>query len=128
MQQPTGPSKQPIRARYLGHVTGHQPISDQYFLNRSVPVTMISVQYLTLLFRLRLSNLGKSLTLVLTLISLPHSTPLTGPVELVSGVTIMLFFILRLRLLHRTQRQHREALCRVLFVDETIVRLVRPTG
>ena len=36
-QQPTESSKQPIRARYLGHVTGHQPIRDQYFLIRSVP-------------------------------------------------------------------------------------------
>eukprot|EP00116_Pleurobrachia_bachei_P006372 sb/3466634/ len=30
-------SKQPIRTRYLGHVTGYQPIRDQYFLIRSVP-------------------------------------------------------------------------------------------
>ena len=37
-QEPTESSKQPIRARYLGHVTGYQPISDQYFLIRSVPV------------------------------------------------------------------------------------------
>eukprot|EP00116_Pleurobrachia_bachei_P010696 sb/3470958/ len=29
-------SKQPIRTRYLGHVTGYQPISGQYFLIRSV--------------------------------------------------------------------------------------------
>ena len=36
-QQPTGPSKQPIGARYLGHVTGYHPIRDQYFLVRSVP-------------------------------------------------------------------------------------------
>eukprot|EP00116_Pleurobrachia_bachei_P002165 sb/3462427/ len=28
-------SKQPIRTRYLGHVTGYQPIRDQYFLIRS---------------------------------------------------------------------------------------------
>ena len=27
-----GPSKQPMRSRYLGHVTGYQPIMDQYFL------------------------------------------------------------------------------------------------
>ena len=27
---------QPIRARYLVHVTGNQPITDQYFLIRSV--------------------------------------------------------------------------------------------
>eukprot|EP00116_Pleurobrachia_bachei_P012878 sb/3473140/ len=27
-----GTSKQPIRSRYLGHVTGYQPIRDQYFL------------------------------------------------------------------------------------------------
>ena len=31
--------KQPIRARILGHVTGYQPIRDQYFLIRSVSVT-----------------------------------------------------------------------------------------
>ena len=35
-QEPTGPSKLPIRARYLGHVTGFQPIRYQYFLVRSV--------------------------------------------------------------------------------------------
>eukprot|EP00116_Pleurobrachia_bachei_P013984 sb/3474246/ len=36
-------SEQPIRTRYLGHVTGYhgyQPIRDQYFLNRSVPVVL----------------------------------------------------------------------------------------
>ena len=32
-------SKQPIITRYLGHVTGYQPIRDQYFLIRSVPGT-----------------------------------------------------------------------------------------
>eukprot|EP00116_Pleurobrachia_bachei_P007337 sb/3467599/ len=32
---PTDTSKQPIRTRYLGHVTGYQPIRDQYFLIRS---------------------------------------------------------------------------------------------
>eukprot|EP00116_Pleurobrachia_bachei_P012796 sb/3473058/ len=36
LQQPTEPSKQPIRTRYLGHVTGNQPIRDQYFLIDSV--------------------------------------------------------------------------------------------
>eukprot|EP00116_Pleurobrachia_bachei_P013950 sb/3474212/ len=36
--EPTETSKQPIRTRYLGHVTGYQPIRDQYFLIRSVPV------------------------------------------------------------------------------------------
>eukprot|EP00116_Pleurobrachia_bachei_P016766 sb/3477028/ len=30
-------SKQPITTRYLGHVTGYQPIRGQYFLNQSVP-------------------------------------------------------------------------------------------
>ena len=35
-QQPTVPSKQPIRVCYLGHVTGNQPVRDQYFLIRSV--------------------------------------------------------------------------------------------
>ena len=36
-QEPTESSKQPIRTRYLGHVTVYQPIRDQYFLIRSVP-------------------------------------------------------------------------------------------
>ena len=35
-QEPTRPSKQPIRTCYVGHVTGNQPISDHYFLIRSV--------------------------------------------------------------------------------------------
>eukprot|EP00116_Pleurobrachia_bachei_P018213 sb/3478475/ len=35
--EPTDTSKQPIRNRYLGHVTGYEPIRDQYFLIRSVP-------------------------------------------------------------------------------------------
>eukprot|EP00116_Pleurobrachia_bachei_P016545 sb/3476807/ len=34
-------SKQPIRARYLGHVTGYQPIRDQYFLIGSVQCLII---------------------------------------------------------------------------------------
>eukprot|EP00116_Pleurobrachia_bachei_P016258 sb/3476520/ len=33
-QEPTETSKQPIRTRYLGHVTGYQPIRDRYFLIR----------------------------------------------------------------------------------------------
>eukprot|EP00116_Pleurobrachia_bachei_P018147 sb/3478409/ len=40
-QEPTETSKQPIRTRYLGHVTSYQPIRDQYFLTRSVPDTYI---------------------------------------------------------------------------------------
>ena len=32
IQEPTESSKQPIRAGHLGHVTGYQPIRDQYFL------------------------------------------------------------------------------------------------
>eukprot|EP00116_Pleurobrachia_bachei_P008875 sb/3469137/ len=35
-QEPPETSKQPITTRYLGHVTGYQPIRDQYFLNWSV--------------------------------------------------------------------------------------------
>eukprot|EP00116_Pleurobrachia_bachei_P019081 sb/3479343/ len=42
-QEPTETSKQPIRARYLGHVTGYHPIRDQYFLIRSVPGTQTSL-------------------------------------------------------------------------------------
>ena len=29
-QEPTGPSKQPIRTHCLGNLTGYQPIRDQY--------------------------------------------------------------------------------------------------
>eukprot|EP00116_Pleurobrachia_bachei_P004980 sb/3465242/ len=36
-KEPTDTSKQPIGTRYLGHVTGYQPIREQYFLIRSVP-------------------------------------------------------------------------------------------
>ena len=36
-QETTEPSKQPIRSRCLDHVTGYQPIKDQYLLIRSVP-------------------------------------------------------------------------------------------
>eukprot|EP00116_Pleurobrachia_bachei_P016531 sb/3476793/ len=35
--KPTETIEQPIRTRYLGHVTGFQPIRDQYFLIWSVP-------------------------------------------------------------------------------------------
>eukprot|EP00116_Pleurobrachia_bachei_P019085 sb/3479347/ len=40
--EPTETSKRPIRTRYLGNVTGYQPIRDQYFqiLIRSVPGTL----------------------------------------------------------------------------------------
>ena len=41
-QETTGFSKQPIRTRYLGHVTGYQPIREQYFLIRSVPTWFFS--------------------------------------------------------------------------------------
>ena len=34
----TEKSKQPMRTLYLDHVTGYQPIRDQYFLIQSVPV------------------------------------------------------------------------------------------
>eukprot|EP00116_Pleurobrachia_bachei_P018899 sb/3479161/ len=37
-QEPTETSKQPIRTRFLGHVTGYQPIRDQSFLIQSVAV------------------------------------------------------------------------------------------
>ena len=49
--QPTGPSKQRIRARYLGHVTGYYPISDQYFLIRSVPAGNITALQHWFVFR-----------------------------------------------------------------------------
>ena len=35
-------SKQPIRSRYEGHVTGDQPIRDQYFLIGSVPAASLA--------------------------------------------------------------------------------------
>ena len=34
----------PIKNRYFGHVTGYQPISDQYFLIRSVPELLCTFQ------------------------------------------------------------------------------------
>eukprot|EP00116_Pleurobrachia_bachei_P011877 sb/3472139/ len=40
-QELTETSKQPIRTRYLGHVTGYQPIRDQYFMIRSVPGVLL---------------------------------------------------------------------------------------
>eukprot|EP00116_Pleurobrachia_bachei_P012596 sb/3472858/ len=42
-QVPTKTSKQPIITHYLGHVTGYQPIRDQYFLIQSVPTASINV-------------------------------------------------------------------------------------
>ena len=36
-QELTDTSKQPIRTRYLGHVTGYPPIGDQYLLIWSSP-------------------------------------------------------------------------------------------
>jgi len=47
IQQPTGPSKQPIRTLYLSHVTGLQPIREQYFLVRSVAGHIIFKLYHT---------------------------------------------------------------------------------
>eukprot|EP00116_Pleurobrachia_bachei_P004131 sb/3464393/ len=38
-QEPTDTSKQPIRTRYLGHVTGYQPIRDE-FLPGSIPLSI----------------------------------------------------------------------------------------
>eukprot|EP00116_Pleurobrachia_bachei_P006572 sb/3466834/ len=46
-QEPTETGKQPIRTRYLGHVTGYQPIRDQYYLIRSVPDTYIVLEIST---------------------------------------------------------------------------------
>eukprot|EP00116_Pleurobrachia_bachei_P007734 sb/3467996/ len=37
-QEPTETNKRPIGTRYLGHVTGSQPIRDQYFLIWSMPL------------------------------------------------------------------------------------------
>ena len=36
-----GQCKQPIKTRYLGHVTGYQPIRDQFFLIRQVPAQFL---------------------------------------------------------------------------------------
>eukprot|EP00116_Pleurobrachia_bachei_P012725 sb/3472987/ len=41
--EPTETSKQPIRTRYLGHVTGYQPIRDKYFRFRSVPDSHVTI-------------------------------------------------------------------------------------
>ena len=41
IQEPTKSIKQPIRYRYLGHVTGYQPIRDQYFMIQSVAGIMV---------------------------------------------------------------------------------------
>ena len=41
-----GPSKQPIRTRYLGHMTDYHPIRDQYYLLShlsNIPVRIIHV-------------------------------------------------------------------------------------
>eukprot|EP00116_Pleurobrachia_bachei_P013278 sb/3473540/ len=35
-QEPTETRKQPIKTRYLGHVTGYQPIRDQYLIARVI--------------------------------------------------------------------------------------------
>eukprot|EP00116_Pleurobrachia_bachei_P004247 sb/3464509/ len=37
LEEPTETSKQPIKTRYLCHMTGYQPIRDQFFMTRSVP-------------------------------------------------------------------------------------------
>eukprot|EP00116_Pleurobrachia_bachei_P015669 sb/3475931/ len=39
-------TKQPIRTRYLGHVTGYQPIWDQHFLIRSVPALLQLITFM----------------------------------------------------------------------------------
>eukprot|EP00116_Pleurobrachia_bachei_P008014 sb/3468276/ len=44
LQEPTETSKQPISARYLGQVTGHQPIRDQYFLIRSESLNSLNTE------------------------------------------------------------------------------------
>ena len=43
-QEPIESGDQPIRARYLGYVTGNQPITNQYFLIRSVLDTIPPLQ------------------------------------------------------------------------------------
>eukprot|EP00116_Pleurobrachia_bachei_P004426 sb/3464688/ len=44
--EPSDTSKKLITTRYLGHVTGYQPIRDQYFLIRSVPDLTLKRSYL----------------------------------------------------------------------------------
>eukprot|EP00116_Pleurobrachia_bachei_P008340 sb/3468602/ len=44
LEEPTDTSKQPIRTLYSGHVTGYQPIRDQYFLIRSVSSLHIIIE------------------------------------------------------------------------------------
>eukprot|EP00116_Pleurobrachia_bachei_P018827 sb/3479089/ len=37
--------KQPIRTRYLGHVTGYQPIRDQYFRDNLICLDLKQIDY-----------------------------------------------------------------------------------
>eukprot|EP00116_Pleurobrachia_bachei_P016908 sb/3477170/ len=58
MQEPTESCKQPIRTRYLRHVTGYQPIRYYCFLIRSVPAIMLTLEgaaehkHITMLFNM----------------------------------------------------------------------------
>eukprot|EP00116_Pleurobrachia_bachei_P002959 sb/3463221/ len=51
IKEPTETSKQPIRTRYLGHVTGYQPIRDQYLLTYSLRLGRLQVLQLHTLCR-----------------------------------------------------------------------------
>eukprot|EP00116_Pleurobrachia_bachei_P015694 sb/3475956/ len=68
----------PIRTHYLGHVTGYQPIRDQYFLIRSVPGlyhTSPSESHINIAFLSLSPSLSLSLPLYLMCCSLsllPH--------------------------------------------------------
>eukprot|EP00116_Pleurobrachia_bachei_P005074 sb/3465336/ len=66
-QQPTETSKQPIRTRYLGHVTGYHPIRDQYFLTRVCTIRKSEIDTRILFFITLHTTLFLSLTLHLTL-------------------------------------------------------------
>eukprot|EP00116_Pleurobrachia_bachei_P009491 sb/3469753/ len=65
--EPTQMSKQPIRTRYLGHVTGYQPIRVQYFLIRSVPDTVTISHVIGNIVVEKGDNKGFSLSLTLSL-------------------------------------------------------------
>eukprot|EP00116_Pleurobrachia_bachei_P012258 sb/3472520/ len=57
-QEPIDTSKQPIRTRYLGHVTGYQPIRDQYFLVRSVPASHYHSPELRIAYVIMIRRIG----------------------------------------------------------------------
>ena len=74
-------------SHYLGHLTGHQPIRDQYFLIRSVHVI-----YLYLLLLILSPHIGVGITAT---ISTPvRTTPLSSLLVLLESLSFLLLAIL----------------------------------